>query len=83
MSIYKTYKRLLEIWEDVNAVAARQAWPTISTNDVASMERIVQLFEPLTDMLLVWERDGLTISCVFNGVNKLVKFYEVSSISQN
>lgn len=78
MSIYKTYKRILEIYTHVNAVAISNDWPTISGRDIKKMEELVKLLKPLSDMILAWERDGLSISCVYSGVANLLKYYEVN-----
>jgi hypothetical protein len=70
------------ICDHVNAVAASNDWPLIASKDVKLMESLVKLLGPLTDMLLAWERDGLTISSVYNGLGKLLKFYTVRAFKK-
>lgn len=80
MSILITYARVAPMYEDINTVALSNEWPTISSKDARLMEKVVSLLEPIHDMLLIWEQDGLTISCMMTGVQILLDYYKVRNI---
>lgn len=78
MSILIAYKRVLELYDHINIVAKKHRWNQITTTDRDSMQALVELLDPLLDVLLVWEKDGLTISSVYNGICALVEYYKVN-----
>lgn len=83
MSICISYGRILEIYEDINAVALANNWKPIISEDMESMRLICDLLLPLSDVLRAFEGDGLTISSVYNSIHKLVKYYKASAYPFN
>lgn len=79
MGILIVYKRILEIFESINEVSEAHRWGNISLSDKKSIHDVVELLNPLSEALLLWESEDLTISTVHSGIYGLYEYYEVRS----
>lgn len=73
-----TYKRILEVFDDINVIAGQRKWQKISAVDRDLMQLVVEIVEPFKEVTDKLQGDTLTLSWVYPGIMALIEMLEVS-----
>lgn len=78
-SLALTYKRVSEVWEEMNKICKDENWPQIQQEDLEMIRKVLALIEPFKEATNKLQADKIpTLSWLYPAIKGLVQMLEVN-----
>lgn len=74
-----TYKRALELSDEINKICEDENWPKLQSNDLQTIRQVLALIEPFKEVTSKLEGDQIpTLSWLYPAIKSLIELLKVS-----